>query len=157
MFPLIFDVKITGQGMQKRNVNKYVTLSLKAMLFEWWGRFFDRHFKRSAPSRYPGIYKKRTRQRGRANPRPNVRTGRMMRQLKRSFRVTGTNKLMRGQMKGPPYTDLGRTGTGGQQPDKAREITWISRSEERQLARFFKTNLIAFINEDKVTKRIRIR
>jgi hypothetical protein len=157
MFPLIFDVKITGQGMQKRNVNKYVNLSLKAMLFEWFLRFFDRHFKRSAPSRYPGIYKKRRRQRGRANPRPNVRTGRMMRQLKQSFRVVGTSKLMRGVMKGPSYTDLGRTGTGGKQPDKAREITWISRSEQRYLARFFGNTLTALINEDKQTKRIKIR
>ena len=150
MIPIAFDVKITGD-LSQRNLNRYLKLSLKAMLYEWFFKYFPLHFKRVAYRKYPGVYRRRGhRKRGSG---PNVQSGAMKQQLEASFRVAGTPKMMTGTMSGPSY--LGMNHPRG--PNKIAEISEVSRTEQKHLARVFEKTFVDLVNNDTTEKRVRIK
>lgn len=153
MFPMVFVVELQGvmTVRDKRRFNKLIKLAMRITLFEWLRRFFDRHFTKGAPQRYPGVFRKRRSAAGRRGA-PNVQSGKMKRMLKQFFRVTGTIKQMTGTMRGPSYTDLPIEG----RPDKAAEITFVNASEEQALARFMEKGLAQTLQSDRSRKTLRI-
>jgi hypothetical protein len=155
MFPMSFEVELEGITVRdERRTRKYIRAALRLALFEWHDRFFRNHFNEGAFFRYAEVYKRRrTKGRRRENKNtPNVRTGRMRRMLDQSFRVEGSITEMRGVMTGPPYTDVTRPG----QPNKAEEITFVSQSEQRILARDMERQLAELLNTDTTKQRLRI-
>ena len=164
MFPIVFNVTITGDGFtNKRALAKHLKLGYQAMLYTWLQRFYERHFEASAFSRYPAVYKRRRVSKSEsrreserpelARRRPNIRTGEMFQRLRDSARVRGTAKGATLTMLGPWYTDLFGVGN---QPDKAREITTVSGVEQAELRRVFRDFLVRGINGDRTVRRIRI-
>ena len=156
MFPIVFEVKLEGI-MTVRNRRKFrslIKLAMRLMLHEWHRRYFPLHFKATAYHRYPGVYKRRVsdKRKKRHRGRPNILTGTMMRQLERSFRVTGTITKMEGRMRGPDYTDVRRPG----RPDKAAEITTMNPIERRKLAQFMEEMLGELIEQTHETRKMRI-
>lgn len=152
MFPIVFEVELQGVMVvrDRRRFKRLIKLAMRATLFFWHERFLRLHFNRTAFFRYGAVYTKRKSRRG---GNPNVLTGRMKRMLEQVIRVTGTEKLMTGTMKGPAYTDVRRPG----QPDKAREISFVNSGEQRQMARFLQNLLGRSLQRERsVRKRVRI-
>ena len=153
MFPLTFEVKVTGllTARAQRDFDRKVKLSLRAMLVYWFVKHFPKHFTPQAFFRYGDVYRRRRTKKPR-DPRPLVETGRLKRELEASFRVMGSGKLMRAIMRGPKYL-LAR---GKGQPDKPAEISHVNKSEERELAGVFRDTLVHLLNSDASTETTRI-
>ncbi len=150
MIAVVFDITFTGDPFSKRERDKAIKLALRFMLRKWFTDIFDRHFGRQAFRHYRGVYERRKSKRGKRRG-PNLDTGRMRRELKTSFRVKNKSFGVVGEMKGPVYTDIRRG------PDKALELTFVSKTEERALARVFRDHLVLQANTSKATRRIRVR
>jgi len=154
MFPLSITVTITGNVTQ-RKLNRWIKLAMTWGLYQGLKRYCPLHFKRTAYYRYPEAYEVRRKHRGGKHSAkgPNVQTGRMVRQLTQSFNVKGTIRHLRGEMRGPEYTDVS---ADRRQPDKAAEITCVSESEKRQLLSGMEEFLADLIDSDTEQMVIRI-
>jgi len=154
---LAWEVQIRGgPKQQQRRLNALLKECLQATIDYWHTKNAPRHFKRGARQRYGyeprkmGAYIKRwPEKRGKPDL---VFSGRLMRMILQRLSLSGTRKLARGRMQGPPYlVEAGRRKyvrralkkRGGtteyrflQMPDMGAEIMTVKPDEERDLMAF---------------------
>ena len=84
--------------------------------------------------------------------RPLELTGQLKRMVLRKARITGTSKRATVSMDAPRYMYQYKPGA----PDKAAEITAITKDEAQQLAAYLNRNLVLSINSDKRSRTVKV-
>jgi len=143
-------VVYTGRkGFKPKEFRKIIKEELQGLVKMWWRRFLPMHFKPGAEHKYH--YKKRSRRyqskkaslTGRVTPL--VKTGRMRIAVTRSVAISGSSKKARGTLTAPVYLDT----HDPSQPDKAKEMTTMTKGEVTMMAKWLDRRLQMIHDRDK--------
>ena len=124
----------------------------------WHDRLFPGHFRTGAAGKYkyaPRSFKHSERKRKRfGHSLPLVFTGDLREQVTRMAKISSTAKGARVTLVGPKYLYMYRKSYG--QPDKAAELTAVTKLEVRAMARLLDRRLTKRLNEVKQSRTVKI-
>ena len=125
---------------------------MREILDFWHNKYLPKHFTKAGAREYKYEDRSSTHMKKKIkyyrHADPLVYTGDMKKMLKQMLFISGTAKKATGKMRGPKYLHT----KGRNQPDKADEITRISRPEIQIFAQRMDKHITKKINAVKTTK-----
>lgn len=145
-------VSFNGAPSQKiREIRSDSKGAMVSVLKFWWINFFPRRFQQGAAERYKftrrtEAYRKRKRRKF-GHTKPLVYTGRMERELKRSYRIM-VNSSNRGRiiMQGPRYLYVNYNRKSSKPIRKREELVKLLKQELIQLGKVMQKSMLRRLN-----------
>lgn len=166
----MFTCHVTHKGPITQKVKKWpakVKVALIGAVDQWHhgdklkgstgGGYLKFHFTGQAFSRYPGVFKIRTRayERQKANRfpdsagKPLVWSGRTMSQVTSMISVSGTSKAVHGRMTG---ANRALNFGGGKRPNMREELLAVNEYESQALAEYVAGELAQYLQDETETE-----